>query len=1088
MSNPVKPVKILRASAGSGKTFTITSCYLELLFSSGSDKKYQEILAVTFTNKATEEMKSRILLELKRLAEVDPKSPYKEILIKQNPEFNVVSLAEKAKKIYRRILHDYGRFSVITIDSFVQRIIRSFATEFGLEPGFKVEINTQKVRNDLIYTLGKELNTNKSLLDYCIRLVLDRLKNNKKWDYQMDLKELADHIFQDDFQEFEKSLEIILETQSKEEFFSGIQSKNEQIIRSFESGIKERTQKAISIFDDFKLDTEDFKSKSTSPLVNLNKNFGGEVKDWDMKKIKILLKKVDHFDDWFQKNKENQDFFNALNPALKEIQFYYKSNVSDYLFNKSLKNNLSLLRPLLDLTRILKTYREETGDLLISDAQRLLEGITHPESGNPSFIWEKIGNRYRNFLLDEFQDTSQMQWNNFRPLLEESISIHEGKRVENLIVGDVKQSIYRWRNGDYELLYKKVLSDLGAQSVSEGSLERNYRSRENIIKFNNILFGVIPGFVQRELNRIINDTENPDLESWWKDRGYDFLLIDIYKESNQNIPSEAPTGGNVKLAIIKNTEDVDDEGLVEKKDFKSRLIRTSIQEVQRLTREENFSYSDFCILVRTHNEVAIVLNAFLESGIPVVSGDALIIGNQRAIEILVLALRYLLGPEKNAHYYLSNLIILYSEWKDHPFPAEAFQAKGNDSPFLPSEFLSSVKELVQLPLSELYERLIEIFHLDEKKGDIPYLLGFRDLLAGFNQNGEEGLSRFLSWWDEEGAFRGLSSGNLPNAVQISTIHKSKGLAYRAVFVPFAGWNLKGFSGKDFWISTQFTEYESLGKIPIRFQDSLGDTTVAKDYFKELLDSSLDAINELYVALTRARDYIFISYKHKKKRYNKDIGDFIHLTLDSLGSLGLVREDVNENEFYILGFETIFPKVNNPVNFSEKPLSINTYPYSKRLGDRNNSLDSKNRFKMDEATERGRLFHEILSRMENLDELDRVILDLRNQGNFLKKEEESIKLEITRILNHPELKQLHDGAYKYFKERTLLLKGGDQYRPDKVILKEKETLIVDYKFTQAPQPEHRTQVKNYGVLLSRMNYPQIRTFLYYHFNQSLIEVY
>jgi len=1082
MPLPEKPVKILRASAGSGKTFTLTSYYLELLFSDPNPWKYREILAVTFTNKATEEMKSRILQDLRRLAENDEKSPYRNLLIEKYG-FNPVTLASKARDIYRRILHDYGRFSVMTIDSFVQKVIRSFASEFGLEPGFKVEINTKKVKNTLVYALSQELNTNPVLLDFCINLVKDRLRNNKPWNYQSDLLELADNIFKDEFLIFEKSLEEILKTQTKEEVFNIIRTLVQERIRNFQQGMYEKLGNLRNWIKTHPLNPEDFHSKTKSPFFNLEKYFSDPSKEIPLDKLLPLFKKLDSPDEWFQKKLDKPDIFQAVNPLIREIYNFYQDGMAKFETAKALHSKLPFYQLLLDLTRLLKSYREESGDLLISDAQRLLEGITHPDSGNPSFIWEKIGNRYRNFLLDEFQDTSQMQWNNFRPLLEESISTHSGSRVENLIVGDVKQSIYRWRNGDYELLYKKVIQDLGPEYVSESSLGENYRSRGNIIHFNNELFKRLPELIQNQLNHKVREIEDKDFESWWYEKGYASVIPDIYKEAHQDTHSRTLGGGKIKVAILKNTNGFEEGEDSKNEDNKSKIIKTSIFEIQKLL-EQGFNYSDFCVLVRTNNEVNLVLQAFLEFGIPVVSGDALKLGNQKSIEILIYALRYLLGPSENSPFFLACLLVLYADWKGDPFPYDALKKNIESDAILPVDFLSRLVELKNLPITELYERLVKIFQLDTKENDIPYLLGFRDLLAAFNENGEEGLSRFLAWWDEEGKGRGLSSGNVPNAVQISTVHKSKGLAYRSVFLPLANWEMRGFNKKEFWISTELTEYSVLGKVPIDFTDKLAKSEVGKEYFKELLDSYLDSINELYVALTRARDYIFISLPAKKERKNIDIGDFIYLAINQMN---LTQEVIQENQYFSLG-DLEFLKTAIPISSpAEHSLILQNYPYSNRLATRKNQLDTGNRYKADEATEWGTLLHEVLSRVEHIDELDPILLELRNKGRFLRSDMEGLREEIIAILSHEELKGLYKGQIGLFNERTLLVKGESVYRPDKVILKKDETIILDYKFTKAVRREHSMQVKKYSDLLTQMHYPNIKAYLYYHFNQSLLKV-
>ena len=413
-----KPLKILQASAGSGKTFSLTAHYLTLLFA--SETRYREILAVTFTNKATEEMKTRILEVLKGLAQGDESvAAFRQIILKAYTHFDEPSLKLAANNIYRRILHDYSRFAVNTIDGFVQKVIRSLSFELGLDAGYKLEMNTGKVKQELANKLNKKLDSNPDLLEWIISLALDRIRDNKSWNYRDTLLNLAGEIFKERYQPFEDALK----EHEPKKLFKDLQEVTKEMISFFEDSMAELTKGAVTAFRQSGVELAELKGKSKSPLSNL-----GKVHDGDFSKVLSLLKLVDDQEQW-QKGSLSANvlaLYELMNPLLKGIQAFYVQNLPFYEMSKAINANLYYLRLMQEMAALLKDYRQENSALLISDAQNLLKGITGSHNDNPSFVWEKLGSRYRHFLFDEFQDTSSMQWENFLPLVKNAISEANG--------------------------------------------------------------------------------------------------------------------------------------------------------------------------------------------------------------------------------------------------------------------------------------------------------------------------------------------------------------------------------------------------------------------------------------------------------------------------------------------------------------------------------------------------------------------------------------------------------------------------------------------------------------------------------------
>lgn len=400
---PQQPLKILQASAGSGKTFSLTAHYLTLLLS--GETKYREILAVTFTNKATEEMKTRIMEVLKGFAlGQDEVEDYRILVLKAHPELNKALLQQRSEAIYKRILHDYSRFSVSTIDGFVQKVIRGFAFELGLDSGYALEMNFEKVKNELADKLDEQMDHNPNLLQWIIDLALDRISNNVSWNYRNELTDLAGEIFKERYQPFDNAIQELIEHNDLNVLFGEYSKSTKQQISLFESSLKELALRAANLFEAANIATDQLKGKSRSPLLAIAK-----IADGDFSKIETIAKLINEPEEWFKAGADDSLYY-SLNPVLDKLYQHYIDGLPEYILAQAFNKNLYYLRLMQEMAVLLKTYRQESGNLLISDAQNLLKGITGEDDDNPAFIWEKTGSRYRHFLFDEFQDTSANQW------------------------------------------------------------------------------------------------------------------------------------------------------------------------------------------------------------------------------------------------------------------------------------------------------------------------------------------------------------------------------------------------------------------------------------------------------------------------------------------------------------------------------------------------------------------------------------------------------------------------------------------------------------------------------------------------------
>lgn len=647
-----QPLKILQASAGSGKTFSLTAHYLTLLFS--GENKYREILAVTFTNKATEEMKTRILEVLLGLAKGIPSKKiedYRKLILLAYPILSPQELQFKADKIYRKILHDYSRFSVSTIDGFVQKVIRGFAFELGLNADYNLEMNYDKVKDDLVNKLDEALDHNKQLLQWIIDLAIERISDNKSWNYKFELYNLIGEIFSERFQIFEDAVSA-LGLENIDELFKKYISVTKDEIKNFEDELVALATEANEALNVIGVETEYLKGKSRSPLAKIILVARG-----DFSKIEPLFNLIDEPDEWFQKNVNFPEAYDTVNPILQKLKTHYLAHLPNYSLAIAFNKNLYYLRLMQEIAVLLKAYRAENDNLLISDAQKLISGITEDAGDNPSFIWEKVGNRYRNFLFDEFQDTSTSQWGSFKSLLTNAMATPSQDLIDHLIVGDTKQSIYRWRNGDWNILHKHAKLDVGAENVLEESLEENYRSAENIITFNNFLYKAIPLTLQNELNEnLASKPEN--ISKWWKEQHYQQIITDIYSGSTQNFATNTLKGGTIKIKKF-GKDHAPNEARFTETVFRDIALDDIVEEINHLKNEQQYALKDIAILVRSNSEALLTVKKLMGHNLPVLSGDALLISNNSAIQLIINTLKVLIGLESQTALYKANCIALY---------------------------------------------------------------------------------------------------------------------------------------------------------------------------------------------------------------------------------------------------------------------------------------------------------------------------------------------------------------------------------------------------------------------------------------------
>ncbi len=1079
---------IYKASAGSGKTFLLTIKYLLLFFNNPAS--YRHTLAVTFTNKATAEMKERMLDVLKWLAaNHSAAGPYRGKLLAALPGESEASLQQKADLLYRSLLHDYSRFSVSTIDAFVQRMVRSFAWEIGIDGGFQLQMDTAPVKQDLAERMYKRLDSDAKLRDWVVELARERLGEGKGWSVREDMVQLADELFKEKFACFEEGLRRVGNDDAIADAFSELLRKLTLFIRGFEQKWKALAQQVVDWMDQNGLDSGDFNYGKNGFIAFFIKAAHGDTalpgsrfqeavrNGGKLASAKASPAAKGTIEAWRTR-------FEAIG---NDLLAYRETDFPLYSAAIAIRKNLGILRIMRVFYEELKHYRTENNKLLISDTHLLLRQLTRDASAG--FIYEKNGTRYRHFLIDEFQDTSGFQWDNFKPLIENAMS--EGHY--NLLVGDVKQAIYRWRNGDWRLLLSEVKRQLGGD---EHTLQDNRRSARQVIEFNNYLFFAAPRLLQNQMNTEMQKAP-PLVLARLADNGYLEVFNSAYADAVQQAPPQVQENGMVHIQFIPEKDEKDDPV-----DYEQAVLEKLYQTIVQLL-GEGFVASDLAILVRTNNEAAMVVQYLLEAQqngpvkFDLISGDALLLANNAAIQLIVSALQVLADPKnKPALAQLRYLYLLHLQ--QDALSHEVF-ASGSGDFGLPPAFSMEKEALKGFPMAELVHQLIIIFNLQAKTANAPYLLAFQDLVFGWGRSGELGLEAFLQYWEEEGCKKSLPGGANAQAVEVITIHKSKGLAYTVVLMPFLNWKLvhDAWKAPQLWVDTAPTPFNDIPVVPVRYRTALAETVFAYDYFEEQVLCVMDNLNVVYVAFTRAKQRLYGWAPFEKIAAESGVNTMGKLLkMVACGENSWQAPGITEtrsgfdNATLTWTYGAAMPP-SNGVNRKQgewmPPLHYHKWQAGLKV--RYKALDTEADATVKLPRDMGLLMHDAFARLQRWDEVPVVLRQLQTRGLITETLARKMQRQMEAILEMPVFNGWRGGKCKRLAERNLLNEKRELRRPDLVLYGPGETLVVDFKFTEDEKDAtgHEAQVTGYLQLLEKAGFTGLKGYVLYANQLHVVEV-
>ena len=1050
-------LKVYKASAGSGKTFTLAVEYIKHLIR--NPYAYRNILAVTFTNKATTEMKERILGQLYGIHISSPDSiPYLNKL-KEELQMPEEEIRVKAGKALDLMIHDYSRFRVETIDSFFQSVMRNLARELELGANLNIELDNITALDEAVDSMIEKLDRKSPVLYWLLDYIEERISNDKQWKVAKEIKSFGRNIFNEEYIEKGQALRKTLE--------------DKDCIKNYRKTLKAISDEALEqlkgfgdqffgLLEEYGLSVDDLNRKKTGIASYFTKLMRGETGD-DIHNATVD-KHLESAENWATQKSTNR--LAVIELAEKELiplletaeDFRSKNNriINSCRLSLTHVNNIRLLN---NLDEEVRQLNQEKNRFLLADTNALLHNIVR--EGDPSFVFEKIGTHIRHVMIDEFQDTSRMQWGNFKLLLLEGLS----QGADSLIVGDVKQSIYRWRGGDWTIL-NGLKDKMGPFPIREETLSTNRRSEANIVKFNNLIF---PSACQ-----ILNERHK-------KEQGTDCdELQNAYKDVVQEICRKEDKG-SVKLNFLS---------IKNEKEYTEQTLQQMAEEVNHLV-QQGVKVNDIAILIRKNVYVPGIASYF-EKNTPyrVVSDEAFRLDASLAICMMMDAIRFLVSSENLIAK--AQLAASYQNEVLHRDIDLNTLLMGNLDDYLPSAFLEEASTLRLMPLSELLEKLYAIFQLSTIEAQDAYLFSFFDAVNEYLQKNSSELTAFINHWEEKLCNKTIPSGNI-EGIRIMSIHKSKGLEFHTVFLPFCHWKMENEKPLYVWCSPKKAPYDELQLLPINYGTSMNESIYQEEYRKEKIQLWVDSLNMLYVALTRPRKNLVVWCRDGQKNTISEL-------MASAIAGKLEAESKDEGITYQMG--EVCPS-EEPTKEKVEINKLNIKPQS--ISVRMESIDTNIEFKQSNRSasfiegeddgsskyiRQGEIMHNLFSMVRTPKDVPSAIERLRMEGIIESGAHERQILKLTNwALNHPKVKEWFSGTWELYNECAILYRENgvlQTRRPDRVMMKDGEVIVVDFKFGK-PYPEYEAQVREYMDLLEDMGYDHVRGYIWYVFYNELEEI-
>lgn len=1005
-------IKLYNASAGSGKTYTLVQEIMLLILSSSNSDLFKNILSITFTNKATNEMKSRILEKLVELSNGEGVEFYEKEL-----KFDKKILIDRAKKVKSNILHQYSLLSISTIDKFNLRIMRAFSQDLGLAINFDVEMEVKDIMFTSADLLFSELEKGSELTNVISDLAVQNLKSDKQWDISSDMVNKADKLFKDqyinDLGELQKlSLNDLIRFR---EFvisnFYGLKSKMKNIAREM-----------INDFSSRGIDESDFKHKSSGSIYTIYKNILRNIFNPISKRQKGMLENGDYFG----KNLELYDLYSSkISETISEIE----NCLSEYTLFSKLINTVGSITMVNELEKIVNEFKEDNNILLISEFNKIIsDGLR----GEPApFIYERIGSRYHHYFIDEFQDTSNIQWQNMEPLIEDAIS--QDKTV--MLVGDPKQSIYRFRGANSKLMIDMINSNDNRIEVE--NLPINWRSYDKIIEFNNHFYTEIANYLGNE------------------------EFKDIYKIGSKQEPNHKK-GGYVEYMLLKSPQK--GSGI----SYKEVALEAFYKQLTAAL-ESGFSYKEIAVLVKSKSEGSLIAEYLSSKGIQVLSEESLLLDNSLEVRLLLDFMWFLSDMDNTV--FKANFIIRLEQFglieSDNitELIKEFVKHKHEDFYNNLNKIGVDIKFLLDSGIS-FYDQIIlavKAFKLD-KNGN-TYVNFFMDEVLQFQQKNEATPKAFLDMWEAKKKEKSITVPKGEDAVQLMTIHKSKGLQFPVVFLPFLPWEIKC---DGVWVPINNEKISRFYIEGFSNMELLSDE-IQKIMLEEEDNSILDALNTIYVATTRAEEQLYMIVQEGG---GSSISGKMTLYLNKYFNSN-ISSDSDKITFGEQERATIASKSKSNIIQYQIPMISEDWNSKIAISNEHNLLWNEERAK---AIDYGNQIHAIMEKLNHKSNLENLLSEFVLNGFISEEIQTDIKSKINEIINHPLLKEAFE-TEDFLNERDFINSEGEIFRPDRLSKIGDKWTLIDYKTGDFKQG-HKNQINRYKSDLNELGFIVDKSFLVY----------
>ena len=1032
---------IYDASAGSGKTYALVKEYLKIILTSPKNDAYRNILAITFTNKAVHEMKSRIVGSLSEFTKENPSSKAQELMqdVSVDTGLSIIQIKNKSQQIIKHIIHNYAAFDISTIDKFTHKVIRAFAHDLNLPMTFEVSLDTENLLIEAVDAIIAQAGEDEILTNLLVDFTMEKTDDDKSWDISREILETGKLVlnennrneithFQDksitEFLEIKKKLAAVCEELEKETITFG--------------------NEAAALIEQKGIDLKSF-SRGTFP------NHIASIQAGKFNPKNKTFKEAD--DIAINKTAQDRELIEAIVPDLLSILSKVYALFEKIYFYKAFLKNITPLSLLNTVSNELAKIQQEQNILSITEFNALI----HREIQNQPapFIYERLGERYRHFFIDEFQDTSEMQWQNLIPLIDNALSGQDeyGDIGTLMIVGDPKQSIYRWRGGKAEQFIElsKDQNPFNNPDKKVTQLEYNYRSYSQIIEFNNSFFKLLA-----------NEFQHPDYK-------------DLY-ENHSHQKVNFRTGGYVNISFLPETTE-SEEVVVDKTE---KYVQATLDTINQVL-EKGFEYKDIVILTRKRGQGIAVANYLTEQGVPLLSSETLMIQNATEVRFIIHVLKYLKNSaDIDAKAHFLHYLALHAQ---DNLPVHDFIAKGKEL-VLETEFEHwllqfnldlSFQNLRKKSLYEAVEIMVSKF-LNPKLRTSSYVQYFLDIVLERDIRNQAGVADFLDFWDKSADKFSIPSPEGTNAVRIMTIHKSKGLEFPVVIMPFAEEDYSRKPKDKLWLNA---EEATVGLPKVLIDNSSAVEGFGEDaleiYTVKKQEELLDNINVLYVALTRAEEQLYIiSSKNLSSKGELPKNNMCAFFINFLIAQGVYKEDVLE---YQMGSSTKLSLDNKHEDRSKIIPSVNEVlpPKNIKIAQRESVMWGT---QQQEAIEYGNVIHEILSFVNTKNDVDLAIFKALENGLITPTQKEVVFQTILQIVEHPALINHFASGHRVLNEQTIIQKEGKIIKPDRMaITPDQKVYLLDYK-TGIPNSKHELQLNNYQIAIEEMGYKVAEKVLIY----------